>query len=74
MVKIEKIIEVCCHQVKYWYDIGRMKQTDELLEALESGAEERAKECIIEGIVSGELNTVWNGDREIRGWWKIVRD
>jgi recombinational DNA repair protein RecT len=74
MTEISGTVEVCCHRVVYTYDIGRLKFTDELKESLENAAEERAQEMIIDGCGSGELNTVWNGEREIRGWWNIDRE
>ena len=71
MSEINGNINVCCHNVFYTYDIGRLKNTEELREQLAEVAEERAKECISNGYREGELNCVWKGEQEIRGWWKI---
>jgi stress-induced morphogen len=73
----EGAIEVCAHRVVYSYWDMAAKLTDELKHALETHAEERAKECIIDGCHAGELNCYWHGDdgkeEEIRGWWEIDR-
>lgn len=70
-------VSVCAHRVSFWYDIGERELTDELRERLGEEAESRAKECIIEGCISGELNCLYDDgseDAEIRGWWDICRD
>ncbi len=78
METVQGTSKVCAHRVKWSYfgnehiDIGEI--TEEIRERLESGAEERAKEQIIEDYVQGELNTVIvmdDKDYEVRGWWKI---
>ena len=78
METVEGISDICAHRVKWSYfgnehiDIDEI--TKEIRERLESGAEERAKEIIIEGCAQGELNTVIvvdDKDYEVRGWWKI---
>ncbi len=69
------IIETCCHYVSFNYDVGKIKLTDELKSRLTEEAEDRAKTCIIEGYIQGELNCLWvssgGKEQEIRGWWKI---
>jgi len=79
-------IEVCAHRVAYWYEVpaellvdgempeGASERESSLAEVLEEEVESRAKTCIVEGYHSGELNCLWNGEIEIRGWWNIVRD
>ena len=76
---VDGIIEVCCHQVEWWYDMDDLKLTDEIKERLEKEAEDRAKSQINEGMVCGELNCLYHGDEapggvEIRGAWEIKRD
>jgi hypothetical protein len=65
-------VSVCAHRVTFRYWDFKCELTDEVKELLEEGAEERAKECIIEGYVEGELNTVVD-EEEVRGWWEIDR-
>ena len=71
-------VEVCAHRVSFWYDLEGHRLSSRLEIALTDAAEARAKECIIEGCVAGELNCyyVFNNkkDAEIRGWWEIKRD
>lgn len=68
---------VCAHRVawRFWGDHD-IELTDELKEWMKSHAEERAKELIIEGYHSGELNYLHNPEigeeSEIRGWWEIL--
>jgi hypothetical protein len=76
--------------VAFWYDLCEVnddKEHDDLDETLEDHAEERAKESIIQGCVSGDLNCLYvypeargqscddfpDGDLEIRGGWEINR-
>lgn len=71
-------VSVCAHRVSYSYRIGKRELTDQLRELLEEHAEERAKACIIEGYVEGELNCWVQGEEdedgeEVRGWWQIER-
>lgn len=66
--------EVCCHRILFWYDLITLKQTDELKERLTEEAESRAKACIVDGCRSGELNCLWEGETEVRGWWEIVKE
>jgi hypothetical protein len=70
-------VSVCAHRVTFWYDIGGYPLTAELDEALTQKAEQRAKTCIIDGYVSGELNCYYvfdsDHDAEIRGMWEIER-
>ena len=67
-------VDVCCHQVSYWYDITGMRLVDGTATRLEAEAEDRAKDCIIEGYWSGELCCVVGGEREVHGWWQIVQN
>ena len=70
----EGVVEVCCHNVRFWYDIDNPNMVDrkeEIEELLTEEAENRAKACIIDGYSSGELNCVVDGEIEIRGWWNI---
>ncbi len=82
-VSHEGNIEVLLHRIayRYWWD-GKPELTDEVKEYLEEEAENRAKDCIMEGCHSGELNCYYhNGDDktgdfkewELRGWWEIDR-
>lgn len=72
------IVEVCCHRVSFSYWDFDAEQTEDLEQRLEEHAEERAKECIIDGCMAGELNCLYvddeGNDEEIRGWWEIKRD
>ena len=71
MTEVSGTIEVCAHNVSYSYDIGNRRETPELREALKEEAESRSRELINTGCVSGELNCLWRGEAEIRGWWQI---
>lgn len=69
-------VEVCCHRVSFWYGIERYRLTGEEEQCLTDDAEERAKECIIDGYHSGELCSVLVRHKpfkemELRGWWTI---
>lgn len=70
-------VEECCHRISFWYEIGRVKLTEELKAALTSEAEERSKTCIIDGCWSGELSYCHVGlrgkEREFTGWWSIEK-
>jgi len=69
--QVEGVLKVCSHVVDYWFR-GEKGITPELAERLELAAEERAKECIVEGCVTGELN--YEGEEgNYRGWWTIRR-
>jgi hypothetical protein len=68
---VEGTTETCCHRVSYWFE-GEKRVSLPLKRELEEHAEERAKECIIQGCRSGELNYTDSGtEREYMGWWKI---
>ncbi len=72
-------VHTCAHEVAYNYDLHYVQPTPELLDELADEAEERAHFCISsDGYVSGELNFLYrsrNGqERELRGWWEIVRE
>lgn len=64
-------VEVCAHTVEFWYELDDLELSDELENCLAEEAEEHAKALIVEGYRSGELNCLWGGEREIRGWWEI---
>lgn len=74
--------EVCAHRVtfRYWNipeELANFME-DELCDELDNHAEDRAKECIIQGYESGELNCCYvhsNTDKEyeVGGWWQIDR-
>lgn len=66
-------LEACCHVIEWWYDVGRGKKPDDFEERLEQEAESRARCCIAQDCCSGELNYC-DGEKEWRGWWKIVTD
>ena len=71
------IIETCCHRVSFRFWDFASELTDELKADLESHAEERAKDCIVVGCSSGELNYLAmdiDYAEEIRGWWEIIRE
>lgn len=71
----EGVVETCAHRVSFWFDLEEIELTPELEEWLTEHAEERAKQCIIEGYVSGELNYYHSDtDSELRGWWDIIRN
>ena len=76
--QIEGIVEVCCHRVtwRYWTD-EPLEFDEELRSRLADSAEDRAKECIIQGCGSGELNHNYYppDGREVyfRGWFEIER-
>ncbi len=67
-------VEVCLHQVSFWYDIDESEVTTDIADALTEEAERRAKELINQGFHSGSLNHVIGGEREVGGFWKIERD
>jgi len=69
--EVEGKISVCAHNVNYSYEVHDIAVTKELEEALREEAEERSNSMINEGYISGELNCVWKGETEIRGWWQI---
>ena len=72
---IEGEITVCAHRVVYRYWDAENSITDELAREMEEGAEQRAKECIIEGYIAGELNFYRaEPEEEISGWWEIQRE
>lgn len=72
---VEGELWICCHRVKWWYDLGDRKLNEILRSCMEEEAEERAQKMIVEGCHSGELNCVINFDNdtsaEFRGWWRI---
>lgn len=69
--QLEGVLHVCAHRVAYRYwDFGSLRLTDEVKESLELQAEERAKECITEGYLAGQLCGHWD-DHEVFGWWEI---
>lgn len=73
--KISGTIEICCHRVEWFYNIGTMPITGELIEDLVEEAEDRSKTCIAEGYCSGELCCSYVSTRkehEFFGGWKIV--
>jgi hypothetical protein len=78
-------VEVCCHRVKFRYDIAYILKhgeelSDEAKSDLEQEAENRSKHCITEGYHSGDLCCLLQGDdlvggeQEVFGWWEIARD
>ena len=74
----ETTVEVCAHRVAVRYWDFDAELTDELEEVLTEHGEERARECIVEGYHSGELNCLYTDaqgeQEEIRGWWEIEND
>ena len=81
---VEGEVSVCAHRVSWWVELEegmRLTHDDkaELLEEVEEAAEERAKECIVEGYVSGQLIHHYYRQRddkefELLGWWDIVQN
>jgi hypothetical protein len=68
---VEGSTETCCHRVSFWFE-GEDEVNLPLKRELEGHAEERAKECIIQGYRSGELNYIDSDtEHEYTGWWKI---
>jgi hypothetical protein len=63
--------QVCAHRVTFFYRLPpRVRISKDVLFQMTEAAEERAQECISEGIVQGELN--YETDRfQATGWWKI---
>lgn len=57
-----KIIEICCHRISYYYDDDTMEMPD--------SDQEHVKEMICEGCNQGEL-CVYENEKEYRGWWHI---
>jgi hypothetical protein len=66
---VEGSLDVGDNVVEWQYDIGKHKKTYDIETQLEEAAKERATEMIAQGYTSGELNTVWKGKCELRGWW-----
>lgn len=68
-------VTTCVHRVAFRYWDFEAELTPELESRLTEAAEERAKECIIDGCHSGDLNCYHVDDdgneEEIRGWWEI---
>lgn len=67
-------VDVCCHRVSFYFEMGRRVWNDDLLDALKEEAENRAKAMISEGYQSGELCMIWRGSKEFFGHWSIIRD
>ena len=65
-------VHVCCHRIRYIYDITGVRIVSDVGERLEAEAEERSTACIVEGYWSGELNCMIDGKDEVRGWWEII--
>ena len=59
----------CCHRIEFYYEIDRLRLTDDELEQLENEAEERARHDIALDYVSGELCAVIRNEHELHGWW-----
>jgi len=70
-IAIEGKSSICAHTVSWSYEVHDLEETEELRNRLEEEAESRAKEMIIIGNNCGELNCLWMGEVEIRGWWQI---
>ncbi len=67
----ENTVEVCCHRVsiRYW-NFPKRILTDEVKSLLDDEGERRAKDCIIDGYSSGQLNCLYD-ETEFQGWWEI---
>lgn len=68
-------VEVCAHRVSYRWDFPCEGMDAETKERLDEEAEERAKHCIIEGYITGELCAVvpvGSEYEEVHGWWSIA--
>ncbi len=75
----EGVVEVCCRRVVFCYWDFEQELTPQLEIELALHAEERAKECIVNGYRSGQLNCFYYDnvrihEEEIRGWWEIEKD
>ena len=68
-IVFEGTVNVCAHRVSYWYQ-GDKPLSPQIIERLESEAEERAKSQIIEGYVQGELHYETD-EVSYTGWWRI---
>jgi len=67
----EGIVKACCHTVSYWLG-GDHEISEALKKEMEEHAEERAKECIVQGYNQGELNYIESTtEHEYTGWWRI---
>jgi len=63
-----KIIEICCHNISYYYDNGMEMPGSDI---------EHVQERIVDGCNQGELNALIRKGKdmeEMRGWWSIERD
>ena len=68
-------VKVCAHDVRFNFS-GTIKpdqDTDELKTLLTEEAETRAKTCIVEDYVEGELNYETD-DLQLSGWWTIKKE
>lgn len=69
---VEGTVRVCAHDVSYWFD-GEHPISEDLRKEMEEHAEERAKACIIDNCIQGELNFMDTlTEHEYGGWWKVT--
>lgn len=71
------MVTACLHDVEYRYwiyedDVIPLLEDQDVLDVLETEAEERPGYCINEGFSSGELHALVNGEYQVSGWWEIV--
>lgn len=67
----EATIEVCAHRVKVRWWGGPL---EDMIPLLMEHAEERTKEMIVQGYVSGELVYEDEEERGFTGYWEIERN
>lgn len=68
-------VKVCAHDVRFNFSgtINPDQDTDELKTLLTEEAETRAKTCIVEDCVEGELNYETD-DFQLNGWWTTLKE
>lgn len=65
----EGTMTICAHMVSFWYK-GNCPVSEDLATSLDNEAESRARECISENCVQGEL--LYEDEKcAFSGWWKI---
>lgn len=60
------IIEICSHQIYYWYD--------DVNHEMDESSQEHVKNLLIENYKEGELCDLLPDQTEVRGWWSIAKE
>jgi hypothetical protein len=69
---LEGNFHCCAHRVKFWYDVGQYELTEDQKQLLTEAANDRARHCINEDYVSGQLVCfIPELAEEFFGWWDI---